>query len=249
MSVRTELREMALKLASSTAIPTIAGIVFPPYVEGGQSRNAEFMALALEGGAGGISYLLLPDERIEEVRHLDPQQFVSKRTEELAADFGCDDPLKDMIALAAINAICQHVMRVSDFTFDDATDSLGLMDLREGDVVGMVGFFPPLLKYLRKVDARLIIIEKDSRLVERFSIGIAEEGLRAALVPTLGSTLVAVAVYPALRSPDIEHLMFSFPELVFCIIGALVWIGGYTGYRLSDLARFRLFARPTGELR
>jgi len=86
-------------------------------------------------------------------------------------------------------------------------------------------------------------------LVERFSIGIAEEGLRAALVPTLGSTLVAVAVYPALRSPDIEHLMFSFPELVFCIIGALVWIGGYTGYRLSDLARFRLFARPTGELR
>ena len=80
-------------------------------------------------------------------------------------------------------------------------------------------------------------------------IGIAEEGLRAALVPTLGSTLVAVAVYPALRSPDIEHLMFSFPELVFCIIGALVWIGGYTGYRLSDLARFRLFARPTGELR
>jgi hypothetical protein len=41
--------------------------------------------------------------------------------------------------------------------------------------------------------------------------------------------------------------MFSFPELVLCIMGLLVWIGGYTGYRLSDLLRFRLLARPEGE--
>jgi hypothetical protein len=87
-------------------------------------------------------------------------------------------------------------------------------------------------------------------LVERFSITIAEEGLRAALVPTLGSVVVAVAAYPALGSPTVEHLMFSFPELVLCIVGALVWIGGYTGYRVSDLIRFRLFARvPVGAAR
>jgi hypothetical protein len=28
-------------------------------------------------------------------------------------------------------------------------------------------------------------------------------------------------------------------------MGVLVWIGGYTGYRLLDLARFRSFADPS----
>jgi hypothetical protein len=36
--------------------------------------------------------------------------------------------------------------------------------------------------------------------------------------------------------------MFTFPELTFCAMGALVWIGGYTGYRVSDLLRFRSLA-------
>ena len=27
--------------------------------------------------------------------------------------------------------------------------------------------------------------------------------------------------------------MFGFPELVIVVMGVLVWIGGYTGYRLS----------------
>lgn len=81
-------------------------------------------------------------------------------------------------------------------------------------------------------------------LVERFSITIAEEGLQTALVRAAWSILVAVAVYPAFESTLAEHLMFSFPELVFCVMGVLVWIGGYTGYRVTDLLRFRVFASP-----
>lgn len=80
-------------------------------------------------------------------------------------------------------------------------------------------------------------------LIERFSISMAEEGLREALVKAASSTLVAIGVYPILKSAHAEHLMFTFPELVICVIGVLVWIGGYTGYRLSDLRRFRGFAR------
>ena len=40
--------------------------------------------------------------------------------------------------------------------------------------------------------------------------------------------------------------MFGFPELVIVVMGVLIWIGGYTGYRLSDLIRFRAFAKPAG---
>ena len=84
-------------------------------------------------------------------------------------------------------------------------------------------------------------------LVERFTIAIAEEGLRAAMVPAFWSIVVATVCYPVLRSPAAEHLMFTFPELLFAAIGVLVFIGGYTGYRVSDLIRFRMLAGPLEE--
>ena len=36
--------------------------------------------------------------------------------------------------------------------------------------------------------------------------------------------------------------MFGYPELVLCIMGLLVWIGGYTGFRAVELVRFRSLA-------
>ena len=80
--------------------------------------------------------------------------------------------------------------------------------------------------------------------VERFTLVMAEEGLRQALGRAAWTTLVAMAVYPIFHNTLAEHLMFGFPELTFVVIGVLVWMGGYTGYRLLDLLRFRAFARP-----
>jgi len=79
--------------------------------------------------------------------------------------------------------------------------------------------------------------------VERFTLVMAEEGVRQALVRAAWTTLVAVAVFPTFHSAVAEHLMFGFPELIFVVIGVLIWVGGYTGYRLLDLLRFRAFAR------
>ncbi len=84
-------------------------------------------------------------------------------------------------------------------------------------------------------------------LIERFSIAMAEEGLRPALVKLGWTTLIAVCVYPLFRSEVLQHLMFGFPELVLAVMGTLVWIGGYTGFRLLELVRFRVLARQIGE--
>ena len=79
-------------------------------------------------------------------------------------------------------------------------------------------------------------------LIERFSITIAEEGSREALL-RLGSTSVTVlAAYPLFQAQAVSQLMFGFPELVLCAMGMLVFIGGYTGYRLSEVVRFRALA-------
>ncbi len=83
-------------------------------------------------------------------------------------------------------------------------------------------------------------------LIERFSVTIAEEGIQTALIRAACSVGVAVAVYPLFRSTLAAHLMFGFPELVISTMGVLVLIGGYTGYRASDLLRFRVVARLRG---
>jgi uncharacterized protein (DUF4213/DUF364 family) len=168
MGIMTEIRDMALGLASRFQIPKIAGIVFPPFFAGGQPKDCEFMAVALEGGAGGISYVLLPDSSAGDYRALEPQAFIGTRPEQYADAFGGTDPVQNMLGLASINAICQHVMRISGYAPGIAADSLGLMNIEDHDRVGMVGFFPPLLKYLRNSNAELVIVEKNQQLVDRY---------------------------------------------------------------------------------
>lgn len=74
--------------------------------------------------------------------------------------------------------------------------------------------------------------------VERFSLTMAEEGPRTALKTAGWTVFAAILAYPVFKSELAVHLMFGFPELVFTIMGLLIFLGGYTGYRLMDLRRF-----------
>lgn len=76
-------------------------------------------------------------------------------------------------------------------------------------------------------------------LIERFSLTLAEEGPRQAMTQTAYTLGVAVGILPLFKSELVHHLLFGFPELVFSIMGLLTFLGGYTGYRLTDLMRFR----------
>jgi uncharacterized protein (DUF4213/DUF364 family) len=168
MSLKDEFRKMVTELATKFTLPPIAKIFFPPFYKGGQPSDAQFMAISLEGGATGISYVLLPDEKMEEYTALQPPDFVEKNPRGFALEFGNDDPIKEMISLATINAICQDVMRKTNFAVDSATDSLGLLSVSAGDRVGMVGLFFGLTQTIKKAGAELVVIEKNEQLIEKY---------------------------------------------------------------------------------
>ena len=168
MSLKDEFRKMVTELTAKFSIPPIADIFFPPFYKGGQPKDAEFMAICLEGGAAGISYVLLPDEKMAAYSALKPSEFVGQDPRELALQFGNDDPLKEMISLAAINAICQDVMKQTQFEPDSATDSIGLLSVAAGDRVGMVGLFFPLIKTIEKQGAQLVVLEKFDYLIQKY---------------------------------------------------------------------------------
>lgn len=168
MSLKDEFKKMVTDVTTKFTLPLISNIFFPPFYKGGQPKDAQFMAICLEGGAAGVSFVLLPDEKMEEYIALHPSDFVEKNPRGFALEFGNDDPLKEMISLAAINAICQHVMRETKFAGDSATDSLGLLSVSAGDRVGMVGLFFGLIKTIKKANAELVIIEKNEQLIQEF---------------------------------------------------------------------------------
>ena len=168
MSLKDELRKMVNDLTAKFTLPPIANIFLPPFYKGEQPKDAQFMAVSLKGGATGISFVLLPDEKMEEYMALQASAFVAKSPREFALEFGNDDPIKEMISLASINAICQHVMRVTHFAVDSATDSLGLLSISAGDRIGMVGLFSGLIKTIKKAGAELVVIEKNEGLIQKF---------------------------------------------------------------------------------
>lgn len=75
--------------------------------------------------------------------------------------------------------------------------------------------------------------------IERMSILWEEEGPREVLVQGGGSLLVAVLAYLAMSNRLVSHLTFNFPELTLTLLGVILLLGKYTGYRLTELYRFR----------
>jgi hypothetical protein len=79
-------------------------------------------------------------------------------------------------------------------------------------------------------------------LVERASVTLVEEGTREALRVTFYTVVIAAIIYPVLTSEMLGDFVFGFPESILAVMGVLVLIGGYTGYRLVELTRFASLA-------
>ena len=74
--------------------------------------------------------------------------------------------------------------------------------------------------------------------IERMSILWEEEGAREVFVQGAGSLFVAVCAFLIMSAPLASHLTFNFPELHFVVLGLILLMGQYTGYKLTELRRF-----------
>lgn len=79
-------------------------------------------------------------------------------------------------------------------------------------------------------------------VIERFSITLAEEGTHAALIKTFWTVVIALAGYGVISAQWLQLFLFAFPEGVLVVMALLLLVGRYTGYRVSDLIRFRSLA-------
>ncbi len=81
--------------------------------------------------------------------------------------------------------------------------------------------------------------------IERMSITWDERGPATAMKEGIGSLLTACLAYLVMTWKQLEFLIYVYPELLLVLLGATLLIGRYSGYRLTELLRFRALANDT----
>lgn len=75
--------------------------------------------------------------------------------------------------------------------------------------------------------------------IERMSLVWEEHGPGEAMHQGLGSLVVASLGFLVMSSQTLNHMIFVFPEILLIILAFTLLLGRYTGYRVTELWRFR----------
>jgi FlaA1/EpsC-like NDP-sugar epimerase len=81
--------------------------------------------------------------------------------------------------------------------------------------------------------------------IERLSIVWEERSGTEAIKIALGSLLAATICYVFLYNSYLEYWFFTFPGLLLFVMAAMLLIGRYRGYRLTELYRFEALTKKT----
>lgn len=76
-------------------------------------------------------------------------------------------------------------------------------------------------------------------IIERSSIIIDESGEKAAIKQNIITLIVATFTYLVISSEQIRYIMYVFNEINISILFLIMLIGTYTGYRLTEIKRFK----------
>ena len=81
-----------------------------------------------------------------------------------------------------------------------------------------------------------------SMVIERMSVVWEERGAFTSIREGLGSLAMAALAYLAMSIDVLSYWVTVFPEINLIVLGLVIALGRYTGFRLTELRRFRQLA-------
>jgi hypothetical protein len=79
--------------------------------------------------------------------------------------------------------------------------------------------------------------------IERMSIIWEERGPGEAIKEGIGTLVAAAVIYVLMITPEVKYFVLVFPETLLLVLAGILLLGRYTGYRMTELVRFRALAR------
>jgi hypothetical protein len=102
---------------------------------------------------------------------------------------------------------------------------IGILSHRLGIEIGLsVALFPMVIMTM---------------VIERMSVVWEERGAGDATIEGAGTLFVASCAYWLMGLDIVQHLVFVFPETLLVALAFMLLFGRYTGYRLSEIKRFK----------
>ena len=167
-TVATDLIALLERLAEALMLPAVRSLHLPaPSADG--TRDGEFWAIELDEGSLGLSFVLLGDTlaalRGRTLHESLADPLAGTPALELARRYAGAAGAERALGFAAVNALTRHLFARAGYEPPAAKGSLGELDLRPGDHLGMIGLFPPLVQQVLKAGARLTVVELRAELV------------------------------------------------------------------------------------
>ncbi|MFU8896707.1 MAG: UUP1 family membrane protein [Gammaproteobacteria bacterium] len=78
--------------------------------------------------------------------------------------------------------------------------------------------------------------------IERMSIVWEERGPGEAMKEGLGTLVAAALIYMLMITPQVQYILLVFPEVLLVLLAGILLLGRYTGYRMTELMRFKALA-------
>ncbi|MGA8136939.1 MAG: inactive transglutaminase family protein [Pseudomonas gingeri] len=79
--------------------------------------------------------------------------------------------------------------------------------------------------------------------IERLSITWEERGANHALKVAIGTLFAASLAHLIMTVPELIYFVFTFPAILLILVGFMLAMGRYRGYRLTELLRFKAFLK------
>lgn len=180
MTVSRELVGLLERAARRIPLPRVRALHLPP-VAGAANKDGEFCALELDDGSLGLTYALLEDALALLAATPERQGLDGLEALSVVRWFAEESGVKRTIGFAAVNALTRTLFERAGYRPGASADSLGLLDPRPGDHVGMIGFFPPLADRIVRAGAKLTVVELRPELAgprEGYRITLEADELR-----------------------------------------------------------------------
>jgi hypothetical protein len=110
-------------------------------------------------------------------------------------------------------------------------------------LIAVISLFSHKLGLERGLSVALFPMVILTMTIERLSITWEERGGAHAFKVAVGTLIAATLAYLLMTVPELTYFIFTFPAVLLILVGFMLAMGRYRGYRLTELFRFKAFLK------
>ncbi len=110
-------------------------------------------------------------------------------------------------------------------------------------LIAVISLFSHKLGLERGLSVSLFPMVILTMTIERLSITWEERGGGHAFKVAVGTLIAAALAFVLMNIPELTYFIFTFPAVLLIMVGFMLAMGRYRGYRLTELFRFKAFLK------